>query len=146
MNRQAQIQALRVQENFGTDRRGAKEAADRLEDEALKEDRAREIGKTMSNPNLSPEENAANAKELAGYQVDMERAMSNINEMKQPRMSEMASVGGSAGWGGLVQDTASEIKKLQEIAEQQRQAMDRIYNLNNEMAQWARGQAAALSD
>jgi hypothetical protein len=141
MNRQAQIQALRVQENFGTDRRGAKEAADALEDEALKEERAREIGKTVSNPNLSPEENAANAKSLAGFQVDMERAAKNIEETKQPRMSDLASVGGAAGFGGLVNDPSAEIKKLQEIAKQQKDFLQQMNNREQEMAQWARTQA-----
>lgn len=116
--KQAQLEALRIQEEFGPDQAGARKKANALEDEMKKEDRARELGQIYKDP--------ADAKRIAGMEVDMERAVSNIAEMGQPRMSEMASMGGSANWAGLVSNSQKEIQKLTEINKQMKAVLDSI--------------------
>ena len=54
---------------------------------------------------------------LANAEVEMARAMSNIERAGQPEMGEMASVGGSAGYGGLVNDNSKDMKAVKEQAE-----------------------------
>ena len=109
---------LRAQEAYGSNPQAAKKEADALEDNMAKEARTKELGKVFKDPAI--------AAQMADLEVQQSRASSNIAEMGQPRMSEMASVGGSAGWGGLVSDPTKEIKKLQEINNKINAVLDKI--------------------
>jgi uncharacterized protein YjgD (DUF1641 family) len=81
-----------------------------------KEARTKELGETIKDPEI--------AAGLASAEVEMARAMSNIEKKGQPAMGEMASVGGSAGWGGLVNDNSKDLKAIKENAEKIKDLMD----------------------
>ena len=81
-----------------------------------KEARTKELGDTIKDPAI--------AAGLASAEVEMARAMSNIERTGQPEMGEMASVGGSAGFGGLVNDNSKDLKAIKENAEKIKTLMD----------------------
>jgi hypothetical protein len=100
----AMIASLRAQEKFGSNPEASRNQANAMEDTLNKANRTKELGSVIADPKM--------ASQLASAQVDMERAASNMAEMGQPQVSEMASVGGSAGWGGLVASPIEELKKM----------------------------------
>lgn len=118
MQKGAQISALRVQERYGPNQREARDQANALEDEMKVKQRAKELG------DIIPD--TADAQKVAGLQVQMERSQSNIDQMGQLPVSELASVGGSAGWAGLVNDPTEEIKKLNKTSEEMKKALQTI--------------------
>lgn len=112
------IATLRAQEAYGTNATEAKKAADKMEDDMAKRARAAELRQTIKDKPM--------AEQLASLQVDQERVLKNLSEMGTPRMSEMASVGGSAGWAGLVNDPTAALKDLARIAAAQKTALDTV--------------------
>ena len=87
-----------------------------------KEARTKELGETIKDPEI--------AAGLASAEVEMARAMSNIERTGQPAMGEMASVGGSAGFGGLVNDNSKDLKAIKESAEKIRGYVDDLKKQN----------------
>ena len=123
LSRQTEIDALRIQERYGPDRVASKEKANAIEDQMLKEQRIKELGAQM--PDASEEQ----VQSVAGYQVDIERQMKKIDESTANggiRMSEMASVGGSAGWAGVVNDPTTEIKNIAKLVEELKAALQTL--------------------
>jgi hypothetical protein len=103
------LASLRAQEQYGPNKEQSRKEADALEDSMAKEARTKELGETIKDPAI--------AAGLASAEVEMARAMSNIERAGQPEMGEMASVGGSAGYGGLVNDNTKDMKAIKEQAE-----------------------------
>ena len=106
------LASLRAQEQYGPDTRSkeaARSEANALEDSMATEARTKELGATIKDEKI--------AAGLASAEVEMSRAMSNIEKKGQPEMGEMASVGGSAGWGGLVNDNSKDLKSIKDAAE-----------------------------
>jgi len=110
------LASLRAQEQYGPNKDQARRDADALEDSMAKEARTKELGDTIKDPEI--------AAGLASAEVEMARAMSNIERTGQPEMGEMASVGGSAGFGGLVNDNSKDLKAIKENAEKIKTLMD----------------------
>jgi colicin import membrane protein len=110
------LASLRAQEQYGPNKDQARRDADALEDSMAKEARTKELGETIKDPAI--------AAGLASAEVEMARAMSNIERTGQPEMGEMASVGGSAGFGGLVNDNSKDLKAIKENAEKIKTLMD----------------------
>jgi hypothetical protein len=134
----AQLAALRVQEQMGPNATAAKKEADDLEDSMEKKRRAVELGTMVKDP--------AQAMQLASAEVDMERAIKNINSTQQPRMSEMAQVGGSAGWAGLVTESKDPMKEVIEAAKAIQQVIQRMDTREGEAFGWAKQQQNLNSD
>lgn len=116
------LASLRAQEQYGPNKDQARRDADVLEDSMAKEARTKELGETIKDPEI--------AAGLASAEVEMARAMSNIERTGQPAMGEMASVGGSAGFGGLVNDNSKDLKAIKESAEKIRGYVDDLKKQN----------------
>ena len=128
------LASLRAQEQYGPNKKQAREEADALEDSMAKEARTKELGETIKDPAI--------AAGLANAEVEMARAMSNIERAGQPEMGEMASVGGSARYGGLVNDNSKDMKAVKEQAEKIKDLMGTFKTQQDEALTLAKRMAA----
>jgi hypothetical protein len=118
------LASLRAQEQYGPNKEQARNEANALEDSMATEARTKELGETIKDPAI--------AAGLASAEVEMARAMSNIERAGQPAMGEMASVGGSAGFGGLVNNDTKDLKGIKDAAEKIKGLMDKFQTQQKE--------------
>jgi hypothetical protein len=115
------LQSLRTSEKYGAtykERESSRIAADSLEDTKAKHERAAELGKTISDPDQ--------ANKLADIEVRRNRVVKDIEREGTIPVSNLARMGGSSGWAGMVNSNENKNKKLEDLNNEQNNLLKRI--------------------
>ena len=122
------IQSLRVTERYGSngnEREKARKEADALEDNRAKQARAKELGKDISDPDK--------ANKIADIEVRRERIVKDAEREGTPPASQMARMGGSSGFAGVVNDSQAIQKKIADLNEKQAAALASMKEKNDQI-------------